>query len=105
MKCKSFNAFFETISNKTRMKIVEALMAKDMSVSEICRKLNEEQSKVSHNLKILKDCRFVDCKTKGKERIYSLNKKTIVPMLKLIDKHASTYCDCKKCIEVCRRRR
>ena len=94
MKCKSFNAFFETIGNKTRMKIVEALMAGDMSVSEICRKTGEEQSKISHNLKVLKNCRVVDFKTKGKKRIYSLNKDTIVPLMNLVEKHVSRYCGC-----------
>ncbi len=92
MKCKSFNAFFETISNKTRMKIVEALMKKPLNVGEICRIIREEQSKISHNLKILKQCRIVDFKTKGKERIYSLNKETIVPLMKLVEKHVSKYC-------------
>ncbi len=92
MKCKSFNAFFETISNKTRMKIVEALMSKELNVSEICKKTGEEQSKISHNLKILKQCRIVDVKIKGKKRIYSLNKDTIVPLMKLVEKHVSKYC-------------
>lgn len=99
MRCKSFNAFFETISNKTRMKIVEALMGGKMSVSEICKKIGEEQSKVSHNLKILKDCHVVDVVTKGKKRIYSLNKDTVVPMIKLVERHVSRYCKAE-----CRRR-
>jgi DNA-binding transcriptional ArsR family regulator len=92
MKCKSFNAFFETIGNKTRMKIVEALMEKPLNVSEICKQTGEEQSKVSHNLKVLKQCRVVDFKTKGKERVYSLNKDTIVPLMNLVEKHVSKYC-------------
>lgn len=95
MKCKSFNIFFETIGNKTRMKIIEALMSGSLNVSEICSKLGEEQSKISHNLKVLKDCHFVDAKTKGKERVYFLNKDTIVPLMKLVEKHVSRYCGCE----------
>lgn len=94
MKCKSFDIFFETISNKTRMKIVEALMDKALNVGEICSKIKEEQSKVSHNLKILKDCHFVDARTRGKERVYSLNKDTIVPLMGLVERHVSKYCKC-----------
>jgi len=94
MKCKSFNAFFETISNKTRMKIVETLMSGPLNVGEICKKTGEEQSKISHNLKVLKQCRIVDFKTKGKERVYSLNKDTIIPLMKLVEKHVSRYCGC-----------
>ncbi len=74
MKCSSYNLFFEVFSNKTRIKIIEALITGEKSVSEICKLINEEQSKVSHNLKKLTECHFLDVKRKGKKRIYSLNK-------------------------------
>ena len=92
MKCPSYNVFFETISNKTRLKIIESLIKGEKSVNEICRAVNEEQSKVSHNLKKLADCNFLDVKSEGKQRIYSLNKDTITPILKLVEKHVQTYC-------------
>lgn len=96
MKCHSYNVFFETIANKTRLKIIESLMEKPLSVSEICDKLNAEQSNISHNLKILSDCNFLKSERDGKRMIYSLNKDTIVPLMKLVDKHVQTYC-CHKC--------
>jgi len=74
------------------MKIVEALMERPLNVSKICKQTGEEQSKISHNLKILKDCHVVDAKIKGKQRIYSLNKDTIVPLMKLVEQHVSRYC-------------
>ena len=92
MKCHSYNLFFEVFSNETRMKIIEALTLGKKSVSEICKIINEEQSKVSHNLKKLMECNFLDVKRKGKERIYSLNKETIVPILRLVEKHVHRYC-------------
>ncbi len=92
MKCYSYNLFFEVFSNKTRLKIIEALASGKKSVSEICELINEEQSKVSHNLKKLAECHFVDCKSKGKKRIYFLNKGTIEPILKLVEKHVQKYC-------------
>ncbi|MBW2983919.1 metalloregulator ArsR/SmtB family transcription factor [Candidatus Woesearchaeota archaeon] len=97
MKCKSYNLFFETISNKTRLKILELLQSKPMSVTEICKKLSEEQSKVSHNLKKLADCHFLEVEQKGKQRIYSLNKDTIVPLMNLVSKHVEKYCT-KPCV-------
>lgn len=98
MKCKAYNAFFETISNETRLRIIELLNIKPLSVKEICEKLNEEQSKISHNLKLLTDCNFLTVKQNGKNRIYSLNKETIVPLMKLVNKHVETYCGegCKR---------
>ena len=67
-----------------------------MSVNEICEALKEEQSKISHNLKKLSDCHFLDVEQKGKQRIYSLNKETIVPLMKLVSKHVAKYC-CTEC--------
>lgn len=98
MKCKAYNTFFETVGNKTRMKIVEVLYNKPLTVNEICERLNEEQSKISHNLKILTECHFLTVKQKGKNRIYSLNKKTIVPLMRLVEKHVKCYCG-----QTCRR--
>jgi|TARA_B100002003_G_C14095785_1_gene527078 DNA-binding transcriptional ArsR family regulator len=96
MKCHSYTTFFETIANKTRLKILEILQAKSMSVTEICTILGEEQSKISHNLKCLTECHFLDVKQQGKKRIYSLNKDTILPVMKLVDKHVQKYC-CNEC--------
>ena len=96
MKCHSYTTFFETIGNKTRLKILEILQVRPMSVTEICQTLAEEQSKISHNLKCLTECHFLDVKQQGKKRIYSLNKDTILPVMKLVDKHVQKYC-CNEC--------
>ncbi len=96
MKCPSYNLFFETISPRIRIKILELLRNKPMSVTEIASALNEEQSKISHSLKKLTDCHFLDVKQQGKKRIYSLNKETTVPLIKLVEKHVKKFC-CKEC--------
>jgi len=78
-----------------------SLKEKEKSVSELCDELKVEQSKVSHALSCLKGCKIVNSKQKGKQRIYSLNKKTIVPMLKILDKHSMDFCgkeNCKGCM-------
>lgn len=76
------------------------------SVSELSQELKIEQSKLSHALIKLKKCNLVQSKQKGKSKIYSLNKKTLVPILKLIDKHAKDFCNCDGCyIEECKGRK
>ena len=85
MKCVSYNRFFEVIGNPTRLKIIDSLYRKAKCVTELCEDIHEEQSKVSHNLKILKNCHFVDIKQDGKMHIYSLNQKTIIPIIKMVD--------------------
>ena len=96
MICPTYNLFFETIAHKLRMKILFALRTSPMSVQELVNFLDEEQSKVSHNLRKLKQCKFVDVKKEGEKRIYSLNKKTVVPLLNIVEKHVQQFC-CEEC--------
>lgn len=96
MKCCSYNIFFETIGTRIRMRIVGLLQKAPMSVNYICSALGEEQSKVSHNLKALAECHFLDVERRGRTRVYSLNKTTIVPLMKLVERHVKKYC-CRGC--------
>lgn len=84
--------FFKRLANPLRINIIDSLKEKPRSVSQLCKELKVEQSKLSHALILLKHCNIVESKIKGKQRIYSLNKKTILPMLKLLDKHEKKYC-------------
>lgn len=95
----TYHFFFSNLANPLRVEIVTNLKNKAKSVGEISKELNVEQSKISHALASLKSCNIVDVKSEGKQRIYSLNKKTIIPILNLIDKHSETYCsgNCKFC--------
>ncbi len=85
--------FFKTLGNETRIKILLLLNQTDqLDVSTISQKLKIEQSTISHNLKRLEKCRFVEVIPCGKRRIYSLNSKTIKPLFEIVNKHAQTYC-------------
>ena len=86
----SYKTFFGAISNKTRCEIVGLLKKGPKSVTELCEKLGFEQSRVSHNLKCLEMCGFVNSKYKGKNKIYSLDPE-IVLILNAIDKHLIKY--------------
>ena len=97
MACKYYYIFFRNLSNPLKIKIIEKLKEKSSSVNELSEHLNIEQSKLSHALSHLKKCNIVQVTQDGKKRIYTLNKETIIPMLKIIDKHKSNYCkmECK----------
>jgi len=93
---KTYAIFFKNLANPLKLKIISELSEKPMNVNDLTRKLSEEQSKISHALALLRCCSIVTVNKAGKERIYSLNKETILPMLKLIDKHENKYCNkCK----------
>ena len=96
MKCDSYHTFFKNLANPLKTKIISELKIKPMSVNELAEKTKIEQSKLSHALANLKFCNLVTSEQKGKQRIYSLNKKTIIPILNIIDSHRTHYCSgCK----------
>lgn len=97
----NYNIFFTNLANPLKIGIILSLRAKEKNVSELVSNLKVEQSKISHALQSLRTCSIVNMKQKGKERIYSLNKKTIIPMLELIDKHANLHCNCSSCMKGC----
>ena len=96
MKKNTYHIFFTNLANPLRIKIISSLKEKEKNVTELVKELKTEQSKISHALTSLKHCNLVEVRKKGKQRIYSLNKKTILPILKIIDKHAKTFCG-EKC--------
>ncbi|HJX05970.1 MAG TPA: winged helix-turn-helix domain-containing protein [Candidatus Nanoarchaeia archaeon] len=92
MKCDSYENFFMNFSNKTKFRIVMHLKDSPMSVNELSKRMGEEQSKISHNLAKLAACNIITVKQKGKQRIYSLNKDTVIPVLKLVEQHVKKHC-------------
>jgi DNA-binding transcriptional ArsR family regulator len=93
----TYHVFFRNLANPLKIKIISVLKDKESSVSDLTYELKVEQSKISHALALLKKCNIVDVKKNGKERIYSLNKKTIIPLLNMIDQHSKSFCKCKEC--------
>jgi len=87
-----YKLFFGSLANPNRLQIIITLRKEAMNVTEICKKLGFEQTMVSHNLKRLEQCGMVFAEQKGKNRYYSLNNKTIKPLMELIDKHTHQYC-------------
>ncbi|PIU75766.1 transcriptional regulator [Candidatus Pacearchaeota archaeon CG06_land_8_20_14_3_00_35_12] len=93
MKYSTYYPFFRKLANPLRIAIISSLNKKEKTVNALCKELKTEQSKVSHSLKELAGCFIVNVKKKGKNRIYSLNP-TILPILKLIEKHSKQCCKC-----------
>lgn len=104
MNNKTYHIFFSKLSSALKIEIIGLLKKneKGLSVGEIAKNMWVEQSKLSHALADLRECNLVRVKQKGKKRIYSLNKETMLPILEIIDKHAQSYCGgncayCTKC--------
>ncbi len=67
MNC--YHIFFRTVSNRIRVNVILSLAKSKKSVTELCKELNVEQSKLSHALRALRTCNIVKVKTAGKKRI------------------------------------
>jgi DNA-binding transcriptional ArsR family regulator len=99
MNNKNYFIFFGNLANPLRIGIISILKEKERDVNGIAKELGMEQSKISHALARLKECNIVEVKSNGKQRIYFLNKNTILPILSIIDKHSKLNCggQCKFC--------
>ncbi|MDO8428192.1 MAG: winged helix-turn-helix domain-containing protein [Candidatus Diapherotrites archaeon] len=102
-----YNLCFETFANELRVEIIQALMKKSLTVNELSKELNVEQSRLSHSLQMLRTCSYVDVEQKGKEHVYSLVAQVKeglqfpsekANIFQIIHRHAHTMCasGCKK---------
>jgi DNA-binding transcriptional ArsR family regulator len=92
MNCNAYHVFFRNLANPLKINIITELKKKQLTVTQLTEILKQEQSKISHALTNLKACNVVTSSNKGKQRVYSLNKTTILPILEIIDKHKKSYC-------------
>ena len=91
MMYESWKLFADVLSNRTRFDIVMLLsQGGELNVSEICRELGYEQSRVSHNLRCLLNCGFVDVEQRGKNRIYRISDE-IRAILDELERYISEY--------------
>ena len=95
MICNSFNVFFQNFANKAKLNIILCLRDGPKNVTQLCECSCGEQSAVSHNLKNLCDCNIISVQPQGRERVYSLNKETVLPLLNLVQEHVKSHC--KRC--------
>ncbi|MDE1850622.1 MAG: helix-turn-helix transcriptional regulator, partial [Candidatus Micrarchaeota archaeon] len=73
--------FLDEIGSNGKFKMLSALLDNSLSVNEIARQTGLSQTHVSHNLKSLSMCRFVNKKVSGNVHEYSLSKE-MVPCIK-----------------------
>jgi len=85
---------YDTAKKKKKQQKVNKKTTKEIRVRAVIED-HDLAHKIKQADKFLQDGDDVlfTMRLKGRERIYSLNKETIIPMLKLIDKHENKYCE------------
>ena len=64
--------FFKAFSDKTRLRILTALVSAELCVCDIATLLGMSQSAISHQLRFLKQARLVKSRKNGKTVYYAL---------------------------------
>ncbi len=104
---RPYHLCFETLANELRLKIIENLKEKPLSVEDLSKRVGAERSTVSHSLQMLRECSYVDVKKAGKQRVYSLKSGVLEAMQEnagrksvfhVLDDHIECFCnnECKK---------
>jgi DNA-binding transcriptional ArsR family regulator len=79
-------SILKALSDRTRMRLVKALLAKDESVNDLSEQLDLSQYNVSKHLRVLKEAGIVDMRAVAQRREYFIAK----PFRKRLQKEGLT---------------
>ncbi len=66
-----------TLSDSTRLRLLEVLQEGELNVTDLCRRLGLPQPTISHHLGLLRGASLVANRRDGKQVYYSLNGSTV----------------------------
>jgi DNA-binding transcriptional ArsR family regulator len=70
--------FCKALADETRQQILQMLLDREMSVSEIVGEFDMSQPTISHHLNILKQFDLVIRRKEGKQVFYTINRDNVV---------------------------
>ena len=92
MLSSAHRELLKTIGNAQRFEIMMHLRQSPLNVNQIVEKTGLKQTAASHHLRRLRQCRFVEVKEQGRERVYSVRRNPVDQLFRLLDQHAEKYC-------------
>jgi predicted transcriptional regulator len=96
---EAYYLFFSVFANRTRLAIIDVLKEGPKNISSISNALEQEETIVAHNLRLLESSSLLRSESSGKETLYSLNMEVFAPLSELLTFHTSKYCpNLKTCI-------
>lgn len=90
---EALSRYFRVLGDPTRLRIVEALLEREHTVSELVDLLGAPQSRVSNHLACLRWCRFVDSERRGRTVVYRISDEHVANVLELAASLAEPNCD------------
>ncbi len=79
--------FFKVLGDSTRMKIILALEGGQLCVNDLTKRLQMEQSAISHQLKILKNAKVIKSQKEGKNVFYSFDDEHVEKIIAIAIEH------------------
>ena len=76
--------YFRALGDPTRLRILERLIERPLTVSDLVRELECGQSSISNHLSCLRWCGFVEVDNRGKWAYYSVSDAKIRTVIKLV---------------------
>ncbi|ADD41428.1 transcriptional regulator, ArsR family [Stackebrandtia nassauensis DSM 44728] len=74
-------ALFHSLSDETRLRIVQYLATGEARVVDLTERLGLAQSTVSKHLACLRDCGLVNSRAEGRQSFYSLTRPELMDLL------------------------
>jgi DNA-binding transcriptional ArsR family regulator len=90
---EALSRYFRVLGDPTRLRIVEALVERERTVSELVELLGAPQSRISNHLACLRWCRFVESERRGRTIVYRISDERVVSLLELAASLAEPNCD------------
>ena len=85
--------YFRVLGDPTRLGIVDALLERERTVSELVQLLGVPQSRVSNHLACLRWCRVADAERRGRQVVYRIADDRVRQLLALTSSITEPNCD------------
>lgn len=90
---EALSRYFRILGHPTRLRVVEALLERERTVSDLVEFLGAPQSRVSNHLACLRWCRVVESERRGRTVVYRVADERVSLVLELAASLAEPNCD------------
>ncbi len=90
---EALSRYFRVLGDPTRLRILEALLERERTVSELVDLVGAPQSRVSNHLACLKWCRVAESERRGRNVVYRVTDPRVRGLLRNARELSAEHCD------------